>query len=263
MIQFSIYQVFSSVKHELRGNTAAIVRLETPLPTEKMQSIAADLNQPATSFLLKDSDKWQVRWFAPDEEIVLCGHGAFASFAYLKDQEIMDQSLSLAYTEGIIKGFVNDTGISIALNAIPRIKKIDPPEPIVRGLGIPVLEMYETSNKHLIVTDKESSVQAMKPDFSVLKKSAIFGYAVTAPGEQMDFVSRTLVPHVGQLEDHATGSSHAFLTPYWAEKLNKNNMTAWQLSQRGGYFICELNNENVRLGGEYKRIASGELSGIT
>ncbi len=260
MIQFSIYQVFSDLKFGDRGNTAAVVLLNEPIPAEKMQSLAADLNQPATSFLWKESGHWHVRWFAPDEEIGLCGHGAFASFAFLKDEEMMDPFLSMKYSDGAIEGWRNSSGITIGLQTIVRMKKIDPPEPILKGLGIPIIEMYETSNKHLILTDTESSITAMKPDFNVLRASDIFGYAVTAPGDQTDFVSRTLVPHVGQLEDHATGSSHAILTPYWAEKLNKNRMVARQLSLRGGYFRCELNGDLVKLGGGHEKIASGQLN---
>src|SRR5690606_22536564 len=110
----------------------------------------------------------------------------------------------------------------------------------------------ETGNKHLLITDRESSLRNMEPDFEWLRKSDIFGYAITAPGDQVDFVSRSLVPHVLQLEDHATGSSHAILTPYWAGKLNKQSMKSLQLSPRGGAFHCAILEGKVRLSGEYE-----------
>ncbi len=260
MTKFSIYQVFSSISQGLKGNTAAVVHLNQPLDKSTMQSMAADLNQPATSFMWNENNEWHVRWFAPDEEIGLCGHGAFASFSFLKDEGIMKQSLALKYTKGTIEGLIADAKLSIKLSAIQRIRKIDPPKPIEKGLGIPIVEMYETSNKHLIVTDNEAALRTMKPDFSLLRESKIFGYAVTAPGDKTDFVSRTLVPHVGQLEDHATGSSHAFLTPYWAERLGKKSMEAIQLSSRGGYFQCQLDSDNVKLSGGYEIIARGEIA---
>src|SRR5690606_18814668 len=112
-------------------------------------------------------------------------------------------------------------------------REIEIPEAIQKGLDIPIVAMYETDNKHLIITDRESSLRSMNPDFEVLRQSDIFGYTVTAPGNQVDFVSRSLVPHVLQLEDHATGSSHAILTPYWAENLNKDRLKSLQLSPRG------------------------------
>ncbi|XOV95299.1 MAG: PhzF family phenazine biosynthesis protein [Bacteroidota bacterium] len=259
MIPFKIYQVFSKEEIGFKGNTAAVVLLEDPLEPAEMQTIAADLSQPATTFLRYEKGSWSARWFAPDEEIPLCGHGAFAGFAFLKDQGSMQQSVLLNYTGGSLNGYVNNSSISLSLSAIPTLKKINPPKAIQEGLNIPILEMYETSNKHLIVTKRASHVENMDPNFSKLRESKIFGYTVTAPGYDVDFVSRTLVPHVNQLEDHATGSSHAILTPYWADRLKRRNMTGKQLSKRGGYFECELYANQVNLSGESKLIAKGEV----
>lgn len=259
MLPYKIFQVFSNEELGYKGNTAAVVLLENPMSAELMQSIASNLNQPATAFLWRFGSNWHIRWFAPDEEIILCGHGAFAAFAFLHEEGRMGKSLDLSYTEGIVNGHDRPDGLEMHLDAIPTKQKIDPPKEIIDGLGIPILEMYETSNKYLIVTDTEAHLREMQPDFSKLRESEIFGYAVTAPGEDADFVSRTLVPHVGQLEDHATGSSHAILTPFWGDRLKKRTMIAQQLSPRGGYFVCELYANQVNLTGEYKLIAKGDL----
>ncbi len=259
MKTFSIYQVFSNDNLGFKGNTAAVVLCDESSSTEIMQSIAADLNQPATSFLWKESKGWNNRWFAPDSEILLCGHGAFASLAFLKDQGIMDKSFNLNYSGGMITGFNTPSGITIQLAEIQSVKKISPPKAIIDGIGIPILEMYETSDKHIIVVENEAQIRSMTPNFSRLRESKIFGYAITAPGDEVDFVSRTLVPHVRQLEDPATGSSHALLTPYWADRLKKKNMKALQLSKRGGYFDIEMFGKHVKLSGEFKIIAKGEL----
>jgi len=93
--------------------------------------------------------------------------------------------------------------------------------------------------------------------FALLRTSEIFGYAVTALGDESDFVSRTLVPHVHQLEDPATGSSHAALAPFWSKRLNKSKMTAYQLSSRGGKFNIRLENNLVNLSGEFQCLSSG------
>lgn len=225
-----------------------------------MQAIAADLCQPATSFLWEDGDQLKVRWFAPDAEITLCGHGAFACFAFLRELDHAKNNFQLHYSTGQIKGILDEEMISMSLKAIPRTGEVAVPEPIQDGLSIPILAMYETTDKHIIVTDSEQQILSMKPNFSRLRESKIFGYAITAPGEEVDFVSRTLVPHVGQLEDHATGSSHAMLTPYWSNRLKKEHMVAIQHSKRGGYFRCEAIEDRVRLSGEYQMIAKGSVS---
>ncbi|MGB0178260.1 MAG: PhzF family phenazine biosynthesis protein, partial [Owenweeksia sp.] len=90
-------------------------------------------------------------------------------------------------------------------------------------------------------------------------ESEVFGYVVTAAGNKVDFVSRTLVPHVQQLEDPATGSSHALLTPFWAKRLGKNTLYAHQLSSRGGAFNCTYNDEKVQLNGRFSILATGHF----
>ncbi|WP_460545965.1 PhzF family phenazine biosynthesis protein, partial [Echinicola sediminis] len=133
------------------------------------------------------------------------------------------------------------------------------PEEIRDGLGIPLKAMYETKNKHIVLAEKEQHILEMQPDFSRLRDSKLFGYAVTAIGDEVDFVSRTLVPHTQSLEDFATGSSHAMLVPFWANRLGKNNFKALQLSSRGGEFQCELQDGTVTLSGEYRLEKEGEL----
>ena len=73
--------------------------------------------------------------------------------------------------------------------------------------------------------------------------------AVTAPGDQVDFVSRFFAPKYGIPEDPVTGSAHCELTPYWAAKLNKTRLRARQVSRRGGEVTCELRGERVALAG--------------
>ena len=72
------------------GNPAAIVRIPTltALPDATLQSIATNFNQPITVFVAPhDSDEtsngtaatFGIRWFTPELEIQLCGHGTLAA----------------------------------------------------------------------------------------------------------------------------------------------------------------------------------------
>jgi predicted PhzF superfamily epimerase YddE/YHI9 len=47
-----------------------------------------------------------------------------------------------------------------------------------------------------------------------------------------------------------TGSAHCCLGPYWAKKLAKNNLTAYQASQRGGVVKMNVKNNRVILSGQ-------------
>ena len=63
-------------------------------------------------------------------------------------------------------------------------------------------------------------------------------------------MSRFFAPQSGITEDPVTGSAHTSLIPYWSEKLNKKEMTAYQLSERGGKLICKLEGDRVKIAGE-------------
>ncbi len=77
-----------------------------------------------------------------------------------------------------------------------------------------------------------------------------------------DFVSRFFAPRVGVREDPATGSAHCALAPFWSERLNKTEMTAYQASPRGGVVRVRLNGPRVVLGGQAVTVLRGQLAVI-
>lgn len=254
--KFWLITVFSNRSNNILGNVSAVVQLDDEIANKKMQLIANDLNQPATTFIWQKDGKWNIRWFAPDAEIQLCGHGTMAAvslFDYL-GEEIP----TFRYRKGEVSGFKKDDRINIRLSQ-GIFTKTPAPEGLEKGLGVKVLEHYETNDKNIVLLESEKDLQEMQPNFDALKKLKPFGYAVTAKGDHMDFVSRTLVPKVQQLEDHATGSSHTVLVPFWSERLNKTELSSRQLSKRGGKFECRFENGDVILGGAYEVLGQGEV----
>lgn len=251
---FAIINVFSNSAISALGNPSAVILLEGDLTDEKLQSIATELNQPATTFLWRTNkeNEFIIRWFAPDAEIGLCGHGAMAASVFLSDKFpdiAVDQSFKLIKNDTIIEAGINSKNNHyIVLDNILRESKQNPPEGLEKALGQKIIEYYPTENKHIVVLKDEESLAQMKPDFEALRKIEVFGYSVTAPSSQEDdFVCRTLVPHVQQLEDNATGSTQAVLIDFWARKLSKNELESRQLSPRGGYFNALHNSKNFKL----------------
>ena len=106
---------------------------------------------------------------------------------------------------------------------------------------------------------------SLAPNFEDLAQLDCLGIIVTAPGREVDFVSRFFAPGAGIPEDPVTRSSHCTLIPYWAEKTGKNNLVAKQLSRRGGELICENRGERVLIGGRAVLFHSAaiHLEGIT
>lgn len=264
-LNYALISVFTDPPSGALGNISAVVFSENALPESVMQGIAADMNQPATTFICAPDAEGvhHLRWFAPDAEIGLCGHGSAAACVYLAEKHGSDTfKFRAGRNELSGKASAEDGRFEISLDALPVTREIAVPEALTAGLGIKVRGHFSTGNKNIVLAESAEDVRHMRPKFHVLRTLDHFGYAVTAESDdpQYDFVSRTLVPHVGQLEDHATGSSHAALVPFWADRLGKNRLTAKQLSPRGGLFRCRANEGRISLTGNSKVIARGSVS---
>ncbi len=253
---FKIVNAFSKLSQGLRGNPSSVILLDKPIDEQYMQRIGKDLHQPATTFLWPSEEKniFHVKWFAPDAQINLCGHGSLAAIAFLFEHPIINHrngEIVLKANEYEITGWKTiENEFAIKLKAIKSEITDEVPENLEEALGQKIIEYRISENKNIVVLENEEAVATMEPDFDLLRNIDVFGYAVTANATEIDFVSRTLVPHVQQLEDHATGSSHALLVPYWSEKLNKSTLTAKQLSPRGGFFKTRYESNFVTLIGE-------------
>jgi predicted PhzF superfamily epimerase YddE/YHI9 len=77
---------------------------------------------------------------------------------------------------------------------------------------------------------------------------------------QYDFISRFFAPAFGVNEDPVTGSAHCCLGPYWAKKLGKEELTAFQASARGGVVKVRVGDDRVYLGGQAVTVMRGQLS---
>lgn len=257
----AFYKVFNHHELGYQGNTSSVVFLDAePLDHARLQRLANDLNQPATTFIWPlEDNRFGTRWFAPDGEIGLCGHGSAAAVAYLKDEKIADHP-QLVYEDGSISSNPSLEGkISFNITRIPVKEEVEVSADILNGFGVLVKAHYRTDNKDIILLNSESDLKKMKPNFALLAKLPPFGYVVTTEGSRSDIACRTIVPKVQQLEDHATGSSHAVIAPFWSELLNKKQLVSHQLSPRGGFFECTVNNEVVTLSGNYERFTEGHV----
>ena len=61
------------------------------------------------------------------------------------------------------------------------------------------------------------------------------------------------------MEDPVCGSGHCHIVPYWAKKLGKENIVAYQASQRGGMLYCRMAEDKVFLAGKAILFSECEL----
>jgi len=242
-----------------KGNQAGVCLLDEWLSDDIMQSIAMENNLAETAFVVNRGDYFDLRWFAPEAEIDLCGHATLAAAFVISN--FVDKSVS--YME-----FHTLSGI-LSVRKIDDLYELDFPSRkpdeieitslMEQAIGVPVKGAYKSRDTVLLL-DSEQEVFGLNPDLGLVAKLPdCFALIVTAKGNEVDFVSRFFAPNIGVPEDSVTGSAHSTLIPFWAERLGKDKMTAKQLSKRGGTLFCENCCERVKIAGKAKLYLEGEI----
>jgi PhzF family phenazine biosynthesis protein len=259
-VKIPFYQVDAFSSKIFGGNPAAVCPLESWPADEILQNIAAENNLSETAFFVQSSKgQYKLRWFTPTVEVDLCGHATLASAFIIFS--FIDTTLSTVDFETASGPLsVSKSGELLSLNFPARKPVPTQGLPILsQALGTEPLEVLKARDL-LAIFKEESTIKNMIPDFDKLKQIRdVLGIIVTAPGEKSDFVSRFFAPNAGISEDPVTGSSHCTLIPYWADRLKKNQLHAFQLSKRGGELFCENVGDRVRISGNAALYAKGEL----
>lgn len=253
-----IYQVDAFTDKAFGGNPAAVCPLEHWLSEEKMQKIAMENNLSETAFFLKEGEIFHIRWFTPELEIDLCGHATLASAHVIFNHLGYERNIiEFRYEGGVL--FVEKEGFLLKMN-FPSFESEETiaPDNIEEIMGNQALEIYKARDL-LLVYRSENEIRELNPDFAALTHLDVLGVIVTAPGEQVDFVSRFFAPAAGINEDPVTGSAHCMLIPFWAKRLKKNNLSALQLSKRVGTLYCENKGDRVVIAGNAVTFLEGEI----
>ena len=254
------YYVVDAFANQLfKGNPAGICLPDKWLDEQTMQSIALENNLAETAFLVKNENEYELRWFTPECEIDLCGHGTLASAFILMNTVERARDKIVFHTKSGVLTVKKDKEKLIMDFPSRKPVKTEIPKNLRAALGATVLEAH-LSRDLLVLVKSEDVVRTLTPNFELLKKfNEFFGIIVTAKGGDCDFVSRYFAPNAGIPEDPVTGSAHSTLIPFWSERLHKTEMTAQQLSKRGGSLTCRDLGERVEIGGEAKMYLSGEI----
>ncbi len=259
-MKIKIYQIDAFSDQIFRGNPAAVCLLEDWLEEPKMQLIASENNLAETAFIVADEDGYSIRWFTPEVEVDLCGHATLAAAHVLFNYYNYPSSLIKFNTQksGLLK--VKKRGKMLELDfPADRIKKVAPPQIIIDSIGLKPIEAYRGKTDYLLIYNSQLEIESLKPDFNLLSSCESRGIIVSSKGQEVDFVSRFFAPQVGINEDPVTGSAHTTLVPYWANKLNKTELTAQQLSKRKGDLVCNWEVDRVKISGYAVTYLIGEI----
>ncbi|MFH1501486.1 MAG: PhzF family phenazine biosynthesis protein [Candidatus Eisenbacteria bacterium] len=257
-MKLPFFQVDAFTGSTFRGNPAGVVIMKEWLSEETMQSIAAENNVSETAFMHPRGNAFEIRWFTPEVEVDLCGHGTLASAFVVFDQGLAHgDEVQFAAKVGVLT--VKRNGPLLVMDFPSR-----PPETaqvtdaLEEALGArPVAALR--ARDLMAVFDTEEDVAALNPRFDLVAELDAVGVIATAPGRRVDFVSRFFAPGVGVPEDPVTGSTHCTLVPYWAGRLGKSKLLARQISKRGGELRCEDRGDRVTIGGQVVCYLRGEI----
>lgn len=231
------------------GNPAAICILERWLPDALMLCIAAENNLSETAFAVKNGDIYHLRRFTPAAEIDLCGHATLAcAFVILNYIEQARSAVTFETLSGnltvIRRGDLYEMNFpAYTLQPVPVTQQI------TDAIGAAPSEAY-MGRDLLCVFEDEASIRAAAPNLDAVKALDGLLLHITAPGRDTDCVSRTFAPKSGIPEDPVCGSGHCHIIPYWANRLQKDSIVAYQASKRGGFLFCRMDGTRVILGGK-------------
>ena len=258
-MELRIVQVDAFAERPFEGNPAAVMPLEQWLPDATLQAIAMENNLSETAFTIPAEDEeadYELRWFTPTTEVVLCGHATLASgHVLIGDRERVRFRTRRA---GGLEVAREGEGYAMSL---PAWKPEPKPLPrIVEALGCRAVETLWHPHRYGVVrVESEEEIHALAPDFRALKEEGDVLTIVTAPGRETDIVSRVFATGAGIDEDPVTGSAHCVLVPYWAERLGRDSLTAYQASARGGRLTGRLEGDRVVLGGRCVTVMEGRM----
>lgn len=257
--KLTIYQVDAFAQKVFEGNPAAVVPLTEWLPDETLQKIALENNLSETAFFVATSEGFHIRWFTPVSEVNLCGHATLATahvlFHHLNysEKEIRFESRS-----GLL--LVKRTDDRIVLNfPSSEVDEVEIPQSLKPAFNIEPIQCFKGREDYLLIFKTEDEVLRLNPNFSLLAETQTRGIIASAKSEKYDFVSRFFAPAVGINEDPVTGSAHTMLIPFWAKKLGKTEMSAKQVSARGGVLTCTHLENRVEMGGNAATYLVGEI----
>jgi predicted PhzF superfamily epimerase YddE/YHI9 len=263
----SVFLVDAFTAQAFGGNPAVVFLLEDSRPDEWLLAMTREFGCEA-AFLTptpQQANQFKLRFFTSSGEDLFCGHGTLSSAHILYEQGLVTPDARIAFDTVSGPFAARRLGTGIELNLPAEIAQpMPPPAELLTGLGQTkhsIRFVGKNRMDYLVQLGSEHEVRALRPDFEVLKLVDCRGVIVTAqadPNQAFAVVSRFFAPAGGILEDHATGSAHCALAPYWTEQLGINPILARQASPRGANLEMEMAQSRVLLRGQAVTVMDGK-----
>ena len=241
------------------GNPAAICVMDSWLSEDLMMNITIENNLSETAFAVKEGNIYKLRWFTPGGEIDLCGHATLAcAYVIMNYVETDLQRIEFDTLSGTL---IVDRKNDLYEMTFPAydLKKVEITKEMIDTIGVNVVESY-MGRDLLCIIENEDDVRSLQLDMEKVKKLDGLLLHVSAPGKDVDCVSRSFAPKLNVVEDPVCGSGHCHIAPYWMDKLGKDSVVAYQASRRGGTLYCGRDDDRVKLSGKAVLFSVDEIN---
>jgi PhzF family phenazine biosynthesis protein len=258
-MEIDLYQIDAFAEKVFHGNPASVCPLDDWLPENVMQLIAMENNQAETAFFVSVGDRFDIRWFTPSTEVSLCGHATLAAaFVIFQSHPSRGPAIEFNSRSGLLRVLKEGDLLTLDFPA-DQPSKVPAPYGLIAAMGLKPRDVYKGKTDYMLVYSSAEEIENLRPEMERVAEVPARGIIVTAPGRDVDFVSRFFAPQSGIPEDPVTGSAHTTLTPYWAGRLGRNELSAKQLSKRGGWLRCRLVGKRVEISGRAHAYMAGKI----
>ena len=263
---YTFFQVDAFTDALFKGNPAAVMKLENFLPNDLMQTIALENNLSETAYVVPSGDHFKLRWFTPTVEIDFCGHATVATAHVLAAEYGLTLPFVFDTKVGRLSVDVQD-GRYVLDAPIFKAAPTDITDAMRAAFPVALEGAFTAGNNLYLVFENAADVESIKPDMAKIIPLSSHGVGITAQGDMAcangyDCVSRFFVPAEGIDEDPVTGSAHAAIGPYWAERLGKTKLKAYQASARGGILWLDIGKERLTISGHAVTYMKAEITGF-
>jgi PhzF family phenazine biosynthesis protein len=246
----AIFQIDAFTTRRFAGNPAAVMPMDSFLADAVLQAIAAENNLAETAFLVPEGGDYRLRWFTPTTEVPLCGHATLASAAVVMERLEPGRSRVVFHSaSGPLTVNRADTSYIMDFPARPS-ERVSTPPGLADALGAIPIDVFANAFNYMVLLESAQVLRELVPNLAAIGRLDRDGVIVTATGDgTYDFVSRYFAPAKGIPEDPVTGGAHCMLAPYWAKRLGRTVLRAYQASRRGGEIICRVAGDRIELEG--------------
>lgn len=270
------------------GNQLAVFPEANGLATEQMQKLANEINYSETTFVSKwnspDAD-YMVRIFTLNQELPFAGHPIIGTaYTLMRLYELWNETLRMKTKIGVIPVKKENGEIWMTQNP-PVFKGQYPDKRMIASLvnlepefisdDIPV-EAVSTGNTMLIIPVKDlAAIQAASGNTTHLKgfceeHNIVGPYLFTMQTVHMTarVHTRFFAPHIGVLEDAATGSAAGPLTGYllkhevFGHSFEIVNEQGIEMARPSHIHMRGMRNNGaytVEIGGQCAHVGQGEF----